>query len=64
MSKRGRYKDSSHSQSYLYKQQIQMMARLNQWFVFSEITEYVSPKGYKMTIFTPKALTKEKEDAA
>lgn len=50
--------------SYLYKKQIQTMAKLNQWFVFSDMTEYVSPKGYKMTIFTPKAGTQEKEEAA
>lgn len=63
MPKRGRYENSSHSQSYLYKQQIRTIAILNQWFVFSEMTEYVSPKGYKMTIFTPKEL-KVKEEAA
>lgn len=64
MPKRGRYEDSSHSNHYLYKKQIQTMARLNQWFVFSDMTDYVSPKGYKMTIFTPKAVGKEKEEAA
>lgn len=54
-----RYEERIQSRSHLYEKQIQVMAKLTELFVFCDQTEYVSPKGYKMTIFTTKGKREE-----